>query len=115
MHDEQRKELEIRFKPNDFDSLKELFEIIGFGTKIKWLRKRKEFSWKGLSICLDDTKGYGNIIEMEKLCDSEDEAKIANEEIKQKFAELGIIISPKEEFSQKFQYYENNWKRLINE
>jgi predicted adenylyl cyclase CyaB len=115
MHDEQRKEIEIRMKPQDFDSLKELFETIGFGAKIKWFRKRKEFSWKDLSVCLDDTKGYGTIIEIEKLCNSKEEADAANEEIKQRFSELGIMVSPKEEFMQKFQYYEKNWKDLINQ
>jgi len=113
MHDEQRKEIEIRMKSQDFDSLKEIFEIIGFDAKIKWFRKRKEFSWKGLSICLDNTKGYGYILEIEKLCDSEEEANSAKEEIKQKFLELEVIESSKEEFAQKFQDYEKNWRSLI--
>lgn len=112
MHDDQREELEIRFEKNDFEKIKSLFFELGYNEKIKWIRHRIEFSWQGLSVCIDETKGYGFIIEMEKICDIEKKDN-ALEFIKSKFEELGIAISSKDEFNDKFKEYSENWKSLI--
>lgn len=112
IHDEIRKELEIKFKNDDFSKLQEIFDLLGYKTKIKWIRNRNEFKWKGINICLDFTKGYGYIIELESLTDlknKEEELK----KLKLMMKELKIKETPREKFEEKFNFYEKNWERLI--
>ena len=76
------------------------------------MRKRFQFDWNGVDVSLDYTKGYGYIIELELLSTEED--KNSNLEIlRKKFAELEIAITPKDEFTQKYEFYKQNWKTLI--
>lgn len=89
-----------------------MFLSLGFNIEIKWFRERNEFKWDDIKVCLDYTKGYGYIIELEKLCFEKDKEKTL-EMLKQKFKELNITITPREEFEKKFQYYKENWKTLV--
>lgn len=111
MHDECREEIEIKCAKEDFKKLEKLFSYAGFKVNIKWFRKRHEFEWEGINVCLDYTRGYGRIIEFEKMClEEEKEAVLAI--LKEKFSKLGISITPKEEFEKKFQEYKENWQEL---
>jgi len=112
IHDDQREEIEIRFDKNEFEKLEKLFLTLGLKVEIKWFRKRFEFNWDGITVCLDFTKGYGYIIELEKIC-SEEEKDKELKKLKEKIATLNINITPKEEFDKKFEYYKKNWKELI--
>ncbi len=112
LHDAQREEIEIRVERKDFEVLEQLFLTLGYTVSIKWFRHRIEFSWEGVMVCLDYTKGYGYIIELEKMCtDSEKEREYVV--LLQKLERLGIVLTPKEEFDAKFRHYKENWKRLI--
>lgn len=111
LHDDFREELEIKFDRNEFEKLEKLFNILGSDVKIKWFRDRNEFDWNGVKVCLDYTKGYGYIIELEKIS-FDDEKEQTLELLKQKFTELNIKLTPREEFENKFKYYKNNWKEL---
>ncbi len=112
IHDEAREEIELRFPKEDFEKLQRLFSRLGYNVKIKWFRKRHDFDWDGMTVSLDYTKGYGHIIELEKLC-SEAEKEATLKMIKGKLAELNIKISSREEFDNKFKHYEQNWQTLI--
>lgn len=113
LHDPAREEIEIKLPASDFQSLKNLFSSLGYGVEIQWLRFRKQFNYKGVKVCLDNTKGYGYIIELEKLCSPEEQEETVCS-LKQMFKDLDIPITPKEEFEQKFNHYKQNWKELIN-
>lgn len=111
LHDEQREEIEVRFDQNDFKKIEQIFLALGIGIKVKWYRTRHSFDWGGISVSLDFTKDYGYIIELEKM--SEDADKDQNlETLKYKMSELGIEITPKEEFSKKYAEYLKNWRDL---
>ncbi|MDP3882396.1 MAG: CYTH domain-containing protein [Nanoarchaeota archaeon] len=112
IHDEAREEIEIKCAKEDFDKLERLFLNAGFDVNIKWFRKRHEFEWEGITVCLDYTRGYGYIIEFEKMS-TEDEKDNALAMLKEKFASLGIEITPREEFDKKFKEYKENWRELI--
>jgi predicted adenylyl cyclase CyaB len=114
IHDECREELEIKFPKEDFEKLEKLFLSLGFNVKIKWFRTRHEFEWAGIKVCIDYTKGYGYIIELERMV-SEDEKENALKELKKKMSELDIPITPREEFERKFKYYEENWRELTGQ
>ncbi len=112
IHDEHREEIEVKFDKEDFENLEKLFLALGYTVEIKWFRKRFEFAWEGITVCLDYTKGYGYIIELEKMC-SEDTKEKEVDLLKQKLSSLKINLTPKEEFNKKFQYYKENWKSLV--
>ncbi len=114
IHDKYREEIEIICKREDFEKLYELFLALGYEVEIKWFRKRHAFEWNGINVMVDYTKGYGYIIELEKMC-SDEEKESVYEELKQKLIQLGVKLTPKEEFEKKFEYYKKNWKKLIKE
>ncbi|MFH1620770.1 MAG: hypothetical protein ABIB04_01655 [Patescibacteria group bacterium] len=112
IHDDYREEIEIKFDRGQFEELERLFIALGYEVEIKWFRKRFEFKWGGITVCLDSTKGYGQIIELEKLAAENDKEKIYDE-LKDKLDHLGINLTSKEEFTAKYQYYKENWKSLV--
>ncbi len=112
IHDEAREEIEIYTKENNLDNLNKLFNALGHKVEIKWLRDRNQFDWDGIKVCLDYTKGYGYIIELEKLISNETKEKVL-EELKQKLLELDVPLTPREEFERQFNYYKQNWRKLI--
>ncbi len=114
MHDEHREEIEVKFPKEDFDKLEQLFLTLGYNTKIKWFRKRHVFSWQDIDVMVDYTKGYGYIVELEKLSDEAGKQETL-ELLKSKLVSLGIILTPKEEFDNKFKNYEQNWQSLVSE
>jgi len=112
LHDEHREEIEIKFDKKDFRELEKLFISLGLNVDIKWFRKRFEFEWDNITVCLDCTKGYGYIIELEKMSSVEGQEK-EFKKLKQKLESLNVKITSKEEFQKKFNNYKKNWKTLI--
>ena len=113
LHDEQRQEIEVRARRDDFPEFERLFKALGYKTYIKWIRNRKEFEWNGVSVMLDYTKGYGYILELEKKSDESNKDKDLTM-LKERFAELGLQPSPKDEFDRKYREYSANWDKLIS-
>jgi predicted adenylyl cyclase CyaB len=113
LHDEAREEIEIKFAREDFSKLESLFLALGFKVEIKWFRLRHTFEWKGISVMVDYTKGYGHILELEKLCsDKEKASSLAL--LKKRMKELHVKKTPKQEFDKKYNYYKENWKTLTS-
>lgn len=108
-HDQVREEIEFHFDREQFEDLEKFCQALGYEVEIKWFRERQQFDWEGIKVCLDHTRGYGYIIELEKLC-SEDEKEQVLEMLLNKFDELGVALTPREEFEQKFQHYKKNWQ-----
>lgn len=112
IHDDQREEIEIKFDKDKFDELEKLFLSLGMGVEIKWFRKRHAFEWQGVDVSIDYTKGYGYIVELERMADEENKDSVLTE-LKQKLDSLGISLTPKEEFNEKYEQYKKNWKELV--
>jgi len=114
IHDEHREEIEIICKKEDFEKLEQLFLELGYNIEIKWFRKRLTFKWNDVDVMLDYTKGYGYIIELEKMvAPTEKETTVAY--LKEKMKELGVTLTPKEEFDKKYRHYKENWKNLVEQ
>ncbi len=111
MHDEAREEYEIKLPVQQFADLEKIFSLMGHTAKIKWYRKRLEYSWRGATVCLDYTRGYGYIIELEKMCSSGEKAK-SLKELRALMSALKIPITPKSEFDRCYRGYVKNWKKL---
>ncbi len=114
IHDNYREELEIKFDKEDFEKLQQLFVSLWYEIEITWIRKRLQFDRDGIEVSLDFTKGYGYIIELE-IMTTDLEKEEALETIRKKFAELEIPITPKEEFTSKYEWYKTNRKTLIED
>jgi predicted adenylyl cyclase CyaB len=112
MHDEKREEIEVRVAKDDFGRLAALFETLGFQVSVKWFRTRNRFRWNGIDVALDHTKGYGHIIELEKLTAPEGQ-DAALEELKAGLEELGVSLTSKEEFQSRFEHYRRHWRELV--
>ncbi len=111
IHDEIREEIEVHFNREDFPKMQNIFNNINILPEIKWFRDRKQFEWKNIIVSLDYTKGYGYIIELEKMCNEKEKEK-ALSELKEKIKQLKIPITKKEEFDKKYNHYKQNWGAL---
>ncbi len=111
IHDEARKEIEIKVPKDDFEKLENLFLWLGYDIEIKWYRLRNDFKWEWIRISLDHTKWYWYIIELEIMSSIEEKDKNLDY-LKKKFVELWINITSKDEFTQKYKYYKENWHEL---
>jgi adenylate cyclase class IV len=114
MHADAREEIEVPVEREKFGALAALFGALGFAVKVKWFRKRLSFRWDGIDVALDDTRGYGRILELEKVCgEAEREATIG--ELKARLASLGLAPTPKEEFGRRYADYLERWRELVRE
>jgi adenylate cyclase class IV len=77
------------------------------------LRKRIQFDREGIEVSLDDTTWYGKILELEILTDEEGQSS-ALQRLQKKFKELWIAVTPKDEFTKKYEWYKDNRKSLID-
>jgi len=112
IHEDAREEIEIKVGKEDFDKLHQLFSSLGYAVAIKWLRTRNTFLWNDVTVTIDDTAGYGCIIELEKLSTPE-ETEETLKQLQYRFAELRIPITPKEEFEKKFLWYKGHWREIV--
>lgn len=112
IHNDHREEIEVKCKREDFEKLEKLFISLGYNIEIKWFRNRSKFKWNDITVCLDYTKGYGYIIELEKMCSSDSKEDTFNM-LKEKLKSLDVDITSKEEFNKQFLNYKKNWKELI--
>jgi predicted adenylyl cyclase CyaB len=111
MHSSAREEVEIKFEQEYFDKLEQIFVGMGYPVKVKWFRNRHSFSWNGCEVSIDSNKGYGYIIEIEKMTNEEGK-EAALQKIRTMFAALEVKITPKEEFDAKYAHYLANWQTL---
>lgn len=111
IHDESRKEIEIPLHKEDGLKMLEIFQNLGSNIKIAWFRERQSFTKGSLNIELDNTIGYGKILEVEILC-KESEVENSKKIIQNFFKELGVEISNKKLFDESFKKYLENWTNL---
>lgn len=112
IHDDFRKEFEIGIKLEDFDDMVGLFRSLGYEIEIEWYRNRLEYEKDGVMLLLDDTRGYGKILELEKMAEEGAEAQ-AHGELEAMMTGFGIgKLTTREEFNARYEDYKQNWKTL---
>lgn len=112
MHDKNRKEIEIPFDKKYAPSAEAFLLALGFPAVIRWFRKREKWLWRGVTVTLNDTKGYGRLLELEKMSLKKEQEK----NYKELLARLHMLkIQPmkREAMDARFRYYQRHWKRLI--
>jgi len=112
IHDNFRKEYEVKFNVVDFEKMEDLLKSLGYEIKIKWFRRRLKYEQDDVKIFLDETRGYGKIIEIEKMVNLGEE-KIVYKNLENRLKDFDIKITSKDEFNSAFEYYKNNWESLI--
>lgn len=113
MHDETREEIEIPFDKKDFAKMKALFMELWYEVTIIRKRKRLQYVRWDIDVSLDDTQGYGYILELEILCgEAEQEQKLLY--LREKFQRLGIAVTAKELFQEKYDRYKHNRKNVLS-
>ncbi|MFA6586087.1 MAG: class IV adenylate cyclase [Candidatus Paceibacterota bacterium] len=70
--------IEKEIDVSDENILKDIIELLGFEKTIEVHKKRMKGDYKGYEICVDEVKGLGSFIEVEKMSD-EDGEKVQNE------------------------------------
>lgn len=113
IHAKFREDIVVRCDREDFEKLEELLLKLGYKVQIKWFRTRNDFLWKSIRVSVDFTRGYGYIIELEKMAAEKDKEKIYHF-LLGKLKTLGIKPTPKQELDKKFNYYKKNWGKLIS-
>ena len=112
IHDNYRDEIEVNIDYNNVSNILFILKKLNINTEIKWERYRRIYKWNDIKVCIDDNKGYGNIIELEKLVKGNEDK--VYKELYKKLKSLNIQkITTKQEFNKKFEYYKNNWKKLL--
>lgn len=113
---EVRPEMEVIAGIKDAKELEEIFTALKFKIVCRYKKKRSHWRWLGTTISLDNVKGLGLIIEMEKLVDGR-LTKKAEIDLREKLTKLlkqfDIPITPTEELHKTYKYYLNNWQKLI--
>lgn len=114
VHDEAREEVEIPIQPKEFDRVAQLFSWLNYPISIKWFRHRFTFNWNEITVTIDSTKGYGDIIELEKMSDEQNVEKTKNL-LTEAFKQLNVPITPREEFEKKYADYKERWQDLTKD
>lgn len=112
MHEPKREEVEIPVSWEDFGKLQELFSALGYRVGVPFYRTRHRFRWDGVEVMLDFTKGYGHVLELEKLTD-EHGADDALLELERRMSTLGFSPVSKPEFDARLANYLANWKQRV--
>jgi predicted adenylyl cyclase CyaB len=113
---EIRPEMEVFASITDANELEEIFSALDFKIACRYKKKRVYFRWQGTTISLDNVKGLGLIIEMEKLVD-ERLIKKSEIELRERLGKLlhkfELDATPVPELNKLFKNYLDNWKKLI--
>ena len=111
MHADAREEYELVLTQAEARTMRALFANLGFGVKVAWFRERSLFQLDDIVWTVDDTIGYGKIVEAELLVD-ESEVEEARARLKDAFAKLGIAIPEKVVFDEAYKQYLLTWETL---
>lgn len=112
IHDKHREEFEIDINKSDFVSGQKMLEALNKPPIVKWQRERLVWQYQGIKVCLDKTKGYGRLFELEVLVSPKEEEGAYNKILKI-FKKLKITPTPKEKIQKHYNYYLKNWRKLI--
>ncbi len=112
MHDKAREEIEIKFSKKDVLPAEEFLKSLGFPLQIRWSRRRRKYLWDGITVTLDDSKGYGKLIELEKMSDMRGR-KTIQEKLLKKFKLLKIPMTSRKILDQRFRNYLKTWRRFF--
>lgn len=111
MHDSARRETEVIFGRDDFEAMAEMIHALGVEIKVKWIRKRDTYRYGDITVCVDHTLDYGDVIEAEILIDDDRDASASLIQLHELFERLGLMVQPRDFWDHKYSEYMQKWKR----
>lgn len=92
------------------EELDRLLLAAGFSYQSKWSRKRKEYAYAGMTVCLDFTPGYGFVAEFERVVDDASAVPEARASVLGALADLGLAEVSQELLAKMFAHYNAHWE-----
>lgn len=108
MHDNARREIDVKMSRSDAEMMLEIFRNLDFKLKVSWFRHRMVFDVEGISVSLDNTIGYGRILEVETVTEDQDTSAV-EERLLCFLSALGLKPSSKEAFTKAYDEYLASW------
>lgn len=105
-----RIEVEIKTPNLTLGQLDEIVLSAGFRYQAKWSRKRRNFQYRGLSVCIDKNAGYGFLAEFEMMVDDPRKITESKEILRSALRELGLSELPQDRLERMFAHYNKNWR-----
>lgn len=116
MHEESRLERVVKVDNKYRSDLESMLELLDYDVDIKWYRTRTKIDLEeNAQMCIDYTIGYGYILEIEKQVSEEINIEEAKKLLERDFKNLGITISKKEDFDNKYKDYVENWREYTKD
>jgi len=81
----------------------------GYHYQAKWSREREEYTYKGVTVCLDKNAGYGYLAEFEKVVPDEAMLPSVRAELGALMSELGVKELAQDRLARMFAHYNANW------
>ncbi len=92
------------------DTLDQLILNSGYNFLSKWSRHRTEYLYKDYTICLDRNAGYGYMVEIEKVVDTQEAIIQARDAIFKELADLDLSELSQERIGRMFDFYNQHWR-----
>ena len=93
-------------------TLAELDQVLisaGFTYQAKWSRTRREYAYKGITVCFDKNAGYGYLAEFEKVVPDGTSVEETRREIESLMAELEVTELDQDRLARMFTHYNQKW------
>ena len=105
-----RLEYEITFPNLTLDQLDQILLDSDFQYQAKWSRKREEYKYKDMTVCIDKNAGYGYLAEFEKVVTEPSMFEQVKQELRDEMSRLGVEELSQDRLERMFEYYNNNWR-----
>lgn len=87
-----RKEISIAIAEEDFEQAFEFLKYLGHEEGLKAVRNANIYKYEGIEWAIVEVPGHSSYFEAEKLVESEEDGKIAEEEIREIAGKLGLVL-----------------------
>jgi len=104
-----RREVELQTDMS-IDCLDQYLLSEGFSFKSKWSRERQQSKLGNTTFCLDKNAGYGYVVEVEKMVDSENKIAQAEIEIDRILEQNNLSELPADRLERMYAHYNTNWQ-----
>lgn len=95
---EQRRELSVMTAEGSFDTLVEIFGVLGFGKGTLCVRNSHVYDYQGVEFALVEVPGHSFFFEAEKMISSDEDRVVAQQTIEAICAELGLSLFTRDDF-----------------
>jgi len=106
----QRIEWEEVFEGMPIDDLDAILLESDFEYQAKWSRKRVEYTFDNVTVCLDKNAGYGYLAEFEMVIADVSQTQMAENNLRGIMARVGVEELSQDRLGRMFEYYNENWR-----